>query len=113
MRPEGFQSVATSSSSQQTAFSKLTVALARFPRHPKNPTRHTLGEPGQISLDHARQKARDWLGLIQKGIVNQLSKRILAGDVDRTAPVLVDVFDGVVVFRNEAPALERTDGNRK
>jgi integrase len=44
------------------------VLIARFPLHPKNPTRHTLGEYGQISLDQARQKARDWLGLIQKGI---------------------------------------------
>ena len=45
--------------------------------------------------------ARPLKRLIQKEIVNQLSKRILAGDVDKTHPVLVDVFDGVVVFRNE------------
>jgi len=57
--------------------------------------------------------ARPLKRLIQKEIVNQLSKRILAGDIDRTAPVLVDVFDGVVVFRNEAPHLERADGNKK
>jgi ATP-dependent Clp protease ATP-binding subunit ClpB len=47
--------------------------------------------------------ARPLKRLIQKEIVNQLSKRILAGDIDKTKPVLVDVFDGVVVFRNEAP----------
>ena len=47
--------------------------------------------------------ARPLKRLIQKEIVNQLSKRILAGDIDKTVPVLVDVFDGVVVFRNEAP----------
>jgi ATP-dependent Clp protease ATP-binding subunit ClpB len=45
--------------------------------------------------------ARPLKRLIQKEIVNQLSKRILAGDIDKTHPVLVDVFDGVVVFRNE------------
>ncbi|RYZ31075.1 MAG: ATP-dependent chaperone ClpB [Chitinophagaceae bacterium] len=45
--------------------------------------------------------ARPLKRLIQKEIVNALSKRILAGDVDKTHPVLVDVFDGVVVFRNE------------
>ena len=45
--------------------------------------------------------ARPLKRLIQKEIVNQLSKKILSGDVDRTHPVLVDVFDGVVVFRNE------------
>ena len=45
--------------------------------------------------------ARPLKRLIQKEIVNQLSKKILAGDVDKDHPVLVDVFDGVVVFRNE------------
>ena len=48
--------------------------------------------------------ARPLKRLIQKEIINQLSKRILAGDIDKTKPVMVDVFDGVVVFRNEAPA---------
>lgn len=45
--------------------------------------------------------ARPLKRLIQKEIVNQLSRRILAGDIDKSKPVLVDVFDGVVVFRNE------------
>ena len=45
--------------------------------------------------------ARPLKRLIQKQIVNQLSKRLLAGDIDKTHPVLVDVFDGTVVFRNE------------
>lgn len=45
--------------------------------------------------------ARPLKRLIQKEIINQLSKKILAGDIDKTKPVLVDVFDGVVVFRNE------------
>jgi ATP-dependent Clp protease ATP-binding subunit ClpB len=48
--------------------------------------------------------ARPLKRLIQKEIINQLSKRILAGDIDKTKPVLVDVFDGVVVFRNDASA---------
>jgi len=46
--------------------------------------------------------ARPLKRLIQKEIVNKLSKKILAGDVAKDHPVLVDVFDGVVVFRNEA-----------
>ena len=46
--------------------------------------------------------ARPLKRLIQKQIVNQLSKRILAGDIDKSKPVLVDVFDNTVVFRNEA-----------
>jgi len=44
--------------------------------------------------------ARPLKRLIQKEIINALSKKILAGDVDRAHPVLVDVFDGTVVFRN-------------
>jgi ATP-dependent Clp protease ATP-binding subunit ClpB len=46
--------------------------------------------------------ARPLKRLIQKEIVNQLSRRILAGDIDKSIPVLVDVFDGNVVFRNES-----------
>ena len=49
--------------------------------------------------------ARPLKRLIQKEIVNALSKRILAGDIDKTHPVLVDVFDGVVVFRNDVPTI--------
>ncbi len=45
--------------------------------------------------------ARPLKRLIQKEIINQLSKRILAGDIDKSSPVIVDVFDGVVVFRND------------
>jgi ATP-dependent Clp protease ATP-binding subunit ClpB len=44
--------------------------------------------------------ARPLKRLIQKLIVNALSKKILAGEVDKTKPVLVDVFDGLVVFSN-------------
>ncbi len=45
--------------------------------------------------------ARPLKRLIQKEIVNQLSKRILSGDIDKSKPVLVDVFDNTVVFRND------------
>jgi ATP-dependent Clp protease ATP-binding subunit ClpB len=45
--------------------------------------------------------ARPLKRLIQKEIVNQLSRKILAGDVEKTKPVLVDVFGNTVVFRNE------------
>jgi ATP-dependent Clp protease ATP-binding subunit ClpB len=46
--------------------------------------------------------ARPLKRLIQKEIVNPLSKKILAGEIDHLHPVLVDVFDGIVVFRNES-----------
>ncbi|HVU58882.1 MAG TPA: ATP-dependent chaperone ClpB [Puia sp.] len=51
--------------------------------------------------------ARPLKRLIQKEIVNQLSKRILQGDIDRDHPILVDVFDNTVVFRNEAPEIKK------
>lgn len=43
--------------------------------------------------------ARPLKRLIQKAIVNELSKKILMGDIDKTKPILVDVFDEKVVFR--------------
>jgi ATP-dependent Clp protease ATP-binding subunit ClpB len=46
--------------------------------------------------------ARPLKRMIQREIVNSLSKKILAGPIDRSHPVLVDVFDGLVVFRNES-----------
>ncbi|GAC1705010.1 MAG: ATP-dependent chaperone ClpB [Flavisolibacter sp.] len=45
--------------------------------------------------------ARPLKRMIQKEIVNSLSKKILAGEIDRTHPVLADIFDKVVVFRND------------
>ena len=57
--------------------------------------------------------ARPLKRLIQKEIVNGLSKKILGGDIDKTRPVLVDVFDGTMVFRNEAPELELNKAKRK
>jgi ATP-dependent Clp protease ATP-binding subunit ClpB len=65
-------------------------------------------EFSEYALDYLAQNgynpqfgARPLKRVIQKEIINPLSKRILAGDVDKTKPVLVDVFDGVVVFRNQ------------
>lgn len=56
--------------------------------------------------------ARPLKRLIQKEIVNKLSKKILSGDVDRSKPVLVDVFDGTVVFRNDVHETERSNGRK-
>jgi len=49
----------------------------------------------------AQYGARPLKRLIQKEIVNKLSKKILATDIDKNRPVLIDVFDNTVVFRNE------------
>ena len=46
--------------------------------------------------------ARPLKRLIQKMVVNEFSKKILSGEIDKTKNILIDIFDGVVVFRNEA-----------
>lgn len=45
--------------------------------------------------------ARPLKRVIQKEIINLLSKKIIAGDIDKDKKVIVDVFDGMVVLRNE------------
>lgn len=45
--------------------------------------------------------ARPLKRIIQKEIINLLSKKIIAGDIDKSKKVIVDVFDGMVVLRNE------------
>ena len=47
--------------------------------------------------------ARPLKRVIQKDVINLLSKKIIGGEIDKTKPVLIDVFDGVVVMRNETP----------
>ena len=46
--------------------------------------------------------ARPLKRVIQKDIINMLSRKIIGGEIDKAKPVLIDVFDGVVVMRNEA-----------
>ena len=46
--------------------------------------------------------ARPLKRLIQKLVVNELSKKILSGEIDKSQKVLIDIFDGIIVFRNEA-----------
>ena len=40
--------------------------------------------------------------VMQKKVLNALSKELLAGKIDNTKPVLADHFDGQIVFRNKA-----------
>lgn len=44
--------------------------------------------------------ARPLKRVIQKEVINLLSKKIIAGEIDKAKPVLIDVFDGTVVMRN-------------
>jgi len=76
---------------------------------------HTLAEMG-ITLD-ASDEALDWLAqlgydpqfgarplkrVIQKKILNELSKQILSGKVDKESKIRLDMFDNQFVFLNEA-----------
>lgn len=47
---------------------KSFVLIARYPSHPKNPTRRSLGGYGELTLEEARQRGREWLSLIRRGI---------------------------------------------
>jgi integrase len=44
------------------------VLITRYPSNPKNPTRRALGDYGELTLEAARHKAREWLALISRGI---------------------------------------------
>lgn len=45
--------------------------------------------------------ARPVKRVIQKEVMNELSKYILSGNIDKTEPVVLDVFDGQIVFRKK------------
>ncbi|HZZ75420.1 MAG TPA: ATP-dependent chaperone ClpB [Puia sp.] len=70
-------------------------------------TEYTLDYLAENGFD-AQYGARPLKRLIQKMIVNPLSKKILEGTIDQQHPVLVDVFDGLVVFRNEHEEKEKS-----
>ena len=74
--------------------------------------RRMLAENG-IRLEYS-DKAREWIAsagydplygarpvkrTIQRYVVNDLSKRILAGDVDRSKPIAIDATDEGLTFR--------------
>ncbi len=45
--------------------------------------------------------ARPLKRLIQKEIINLLSKKIISGELNKDKPVMIDVFDNMVVVRND------------
>ncbi|MCC6601057.1 MAG: hypothetical protein IT223_10340 [Crocinitomicaceae bacterium] len=48
--------------------------------------------------------ARPVKRVIQKEVMNELSKYILRGQIDKSEPVVLDVFDGQIVFRKKIKA---------
>lgn len=53
--------------------------------------------------------ARPVKRIVQRDVLNELSKQILAGEVNRDEPLVMDVFDGKVVFRK--PLMEEELNN--
>ncbi|MBL0316090.1 MAG: ATP-dependent chaperone ClpB [Flavobacteriales bacterium] len=58
---------------------------------------HYLAEKGYDPQYGARPVKR----VIQKEVMNELSKYILSGEIDKSEPVVLDVFDGQIVFRKK------------
>ena len=54
-----------------------------------------LAEVGYDPFFGARPVKR----VIQKNVLNELSKAMLSGTIDKTQPVVLDIFDGKIVFR--------------
>jgi ATP-dependent Clp protease ATP-binding subunit ClpB len=45
--------------------------------------------------------ARPVKRVLQKDVLNSLSKHLLSGTIDKSAPVVLDMFEGTLVFRKE------------
>ncbi len=63
--------------------------------HLSNEGLHWLTEMGYDPQFGARPIKR----VIQKEVLNELSKQLIAGTIDRTEPIILDVFDSKIVFR--------------
>ena len=55
---------------------------------------------------HPEYGARPVKRVIQKDVLNELSKQILAGKVSGDSIILLDVFDTTLIFRNQADLVE-------
>jgi integrase len=62
---------------------KSFCLAARYPLNPKNPTTRSLGDVGKITLEKARQKAREWLELIGKGIDPKIEEDRIRAEAKR------------------------------
>lgn len=62
---------------------KSFVLVARYPLNPRNPTRRALGDYGAFTLEKAREKARSWLELIERGTDPKTEEARLKADEAR------------------------------
>ena len=51
--------------------------------------------------------------LLEIGLLNELSRWIIQGKVETNTPMVIDVFDGQVVFRKPLQDEEKVNGEEK
>jgi ATP-dependent Clp protease ATP-binding subunit ClpB len=71
-------------------------------------TEHALDWIAEAGFD-PQFGARPIQRVIQKQVMNELSKKLIAGEVDQETPIVLDTFDGKLVFRK--PVEETTSAN--
>jgi len=73
----------------------------------------TIGFDPQILSRLSGIGARPIKRMIQKELLNELSKQIIAGTLETSVPQLIDVFDGKIVLRKPIDEKEKNNGNGK
>lgn len=75
---------------------KSFALIARYPLKPKNPTRRSLGTYGELTLEEARERGREWLSLIRRGtdpaIEEERRRAAVRLDQANTFEAVSDVF---------------------
>ena len=82
--------------------------------------RDMLLTPSEELVDHISRMgydpqygARPIKRMIQKELLNELSRWIIEGKVEVNTPMVIDVFDGKVVFRKPLQDEEKVNGEEK
>ncbi|MBP9161417.1 MAG: type VI secretion system ATPase TssH, partial [Flavobacteriales bacterium] len=82
--------------------------------------RNMLLTPSEELVDHIahlgydpQYGARPIKRMIQKELLNELSRWIIEGKVEVNTPMVIDVFDGKIVFRKPLEEEEKLDGEEK
>jgi hypothetical protein len=97
--------------------SKSFVLIARYPLHPKNSTRRTLGVYGQLTLEAARERGREWLAQIQRGIdprieqerVRAAARQSQAASFEAVASAFLDRYAAKLAKAGEARSIFAKD----
>jgi ATP-dependent Clp protease ATP-binding subunit ClpB len=81
---------------------KSTLAQKGISLVVKDDAAQWISETGYDPFFGARPVKR----IIQKEVLNELSKALLSGKIDKTQSVVMDIFDGKIVFRKPILAEE-------